>query len=399
MDHHPKNGRSAWIYGAAALSLAVFCSGVAYYIVEDDKKVKRRKAGKKAERAALRTLEQIKTEAESVEKTMRSITVDKNTIHNEDDKAFKHKEYTLAHSNELLLRLMERLDAIRPLVLIIGDDPTIKPNEHEERLAANVRNRKRTIIESIESLFRRLDIVNAQLKEAATAREEIRKEKAAQLEKEKEAERLALEKEEARKKKEREAEEEQAKVAQEEARRRQREEEEEERLAKEALAKELENAVEMLAEKNDKVTESKDNNEGDAKEEQQQSEEEPRNGDDKIQLVVDEGARTPESNDFEHVERVEEEFVEDKTDVDVPQDDIVTGNEQDNLDSSVIQINKDKLEDEAMEKDNTTDEAIQNNDSNDKANGAVTEIEAINTDKPTLKEDLPAEEKASTADN
>jgi hypothetical protein len=238
-----QNNRSIYIYGAAAISLAAVGTGIAYYIIEDDRQVRRRKTARRAERTTLRLLHQIKEEEQTIEAKMNTV---ENTIDDTacDDKAFRLKEYTLAHSNELLLQLMEKLDAIRPLTAIMGAETEADPNDFERSLVTNVKTKKRSVIESIEGLFRRLDIANGQVKKEASRREQVAKEKArlekeeaerkAQEEKE-EAERKAQEereREELRKENERKLREEQEKIAQEESLRRQKEEEEE-RLLKE----------------------------------------------------------------------------------------------------------------------------------------------------------------------
>ncbi|GAN00701.1 PSP1-domain-containing protein [Mucor ambiguus] len=220
-----QNNRAIWLYGAAALSLALAGSGIAYYILEDDKQAKRRRAGRRAERTTLRLLHQIKEEQQAIALDMEKVegNIDDQAC---DDKAFKQKEYTLAHSNELLLRLMEKLDAIRPLTVVMGGETEAEPNEFERNLVSNIKAKKRTVIESIEGLFRRLDVANGKAKKESSRREQVAKEKE-RLEKE-EAERLAREekqREEIRKENERKAKEEQERIAQEEALLRQKEEE------------------------------------------------------------------------------------------------------------------------------------------------------------------------------
>ncbi|KAI8081931.1 uncharacterized protein B0P05DRAFT_538691 [Gilbertella persicaria] len=240
---------TTWIYGAAALSVLALGSGIAYYLVEDDRKVRRRKAGRRAERNTVRVLNQYKQEAEKIESHMQQVEQDiQDTTC--DDKAFKQKEYILAHSNELLLQLMEKIDTVRPLTAIMGTEAD--PNPFERELVAVIKSKKRSVIEYIETLFRRLDVTNGLAKREAERREGVAQEKA-RLEKE-EADRKAEEerqREEARKEKERLAKEEQERIAQEEALR--RKEEEEQRLAQETLAKEMEKEVFKEMAEEDKV--------------------------------------------------------------------------------------------------------------------------------------------------
>lgn len=239
-----QNKQSLLIYGAATAVIAALSIGFVYYIVEDDRKVQRRKTARRAERNTLRLLSQIEQQQGAIASSISSVEP---IIELEcDDKAFKQKEYTLAHSNELLLRLMEQLDAVRPLTLIVGQD--LEPTEFERQLVDKLKNKKRSVIDSINELFRRLDICNERVKKEAAKREEVAKEKA-RLERE-EKERLAREEEERKKAEEEErkrieeekaqqAREEQERVAKEEALRRMREEEEQ--AAQEAISKETDN--------------------------------------------------------------------------------------------------------------------------------------------------------------
>ncbi|KAI8366482.1 hypothetical protein EDC96DRAFT_508245 [Choanephora cucurbitarum] len=252
---------STWVYSAVAISLLVLGTGTAYYLVEDDRRVKRRKAGRRAERETARVLNQYKEEAEKIASDMESVESTIEDTHC-DDKTFKKKEYTLAQSNELLLQLMEKMDAIRPLTAIIGTEA--EPNAFERDLVANIKSKKRTVIEYIEGLFRRLDTANGKAKKEAERREKLAEEKA-KLEKEEaerlakeEAERLAKEEQERIAKEEQEriareeqvrlAKEEQEKVAQEEALR--RKEEEGQRLVQEALVEEMKKEVQKREDAN-----------------------------------------------------------------------------------------------------------------------------------------------------
>lgn len=234
-----QNDRQTIVLGATAISLAILGSGLAYYIIEDDRRARRRKEGRRAERTTLRLLQQIKEQEQTIEASMKTVEDNIEDVSCED-KVFKKKEYTLAHSNELLLQLMEKLDAIRPLTVILGNGESEKePTDFEKNLISHIKSKKRSIIESIEGLFRRLDIANSKAKKEAERREELAKE-LARIQKEEEERKAREEKEleELRKENERKAKEEQERIAQEEGLRRAKEEEE--RLAQEALQKELE---------------------------------------------------------------------------------------------------------------------------------------------------------------
>ncbi|CAO3682871.1 unnamed protein product [Rhizopus stolonifer] len=230
-----QNKQSLIVYGAGVALLAALSTGLAYYVIEDDRKVQRRKTARRAERNASKLLSQISEQRQAIETSIQSIVP---VLELEcDDKAFKQKEFTLAQSNELLLRLMEQLDAIQPLSLVAGE-AVEKPTELEEELADHLKNKKRSVIDAINILFQRLDECNEKLKKEAIKREEAAKEKA-RIEKE-EQERKRIEEEKAQK-----AREEQERVAQEEALRRQKEEEE---LAIEAEQKAREEQEHMAQE-------------------------------------------------------------------------------------------------------------------------------------------------------
>jgi hypothetical protein len=226
-------------------------AGITYYLLEDDRKVKRRKTSRVAERAALRSLNQIRDDELTVESDIKKL--EQNVNDKEcDDKAFKQKEYTLAHANEMLLRLMERLDAIGPLTAVMGER-NLEPNEYENTLISSVKTRKRQIIESIQGLFRRVDVCSEKIKTQAKEREEIAKEKARLEQKENERKaREAEELERVQKEKERLQQEEAERVAKEEAQRRLQEEEEQlvqevsqqvESIVTEEIKHELENQL------------------------------------------------------------------------------------------------------------------------------------------------------------
>ncbi|KAI9264458.1 hypothetical protein BY458DRAFT_514077 [Sporodiniella umbellata] len=233
-----QNKQSLIIYGAAAVLVAALSSGIVYYVIEDDRKVQRRKAARRAERNALKLLNQITEQRQAIEKSIKSIEP---VLEIEcDDKTFQQKEFTLVQCNELLLRLMEQLDAMHPSSLIIPGEA--EPTELEEKLTEHLKTKKRSLVESINELFRCLDVCNETLKKEKAKREEAAKEKA-RFEKQ-EQERLAREAEERKKieeEKAKKAREEQERVAQEEALLRQKEEEEQ--LAREAEQKAKENIM------------------------------------------------------------------------------------------------------------------------------------------------------------
>ncbi|KAI9351931.1 hypothetical protein BD770DRAFT_146195 [Pilaira anomala] len=255
-----QKNKSILIYGVAVISLAILGTSLTYYVLEDDRRAKRRKEARKNEKSTLRTLQQIKEQVEKIESDMKEA---ESTVEDEGctDKEFKRKEYTLAHTNELLLQLMEKLDAIRPLTAILKAEEEKEATEFENELVSNIKQKKRKVIESIESIFSRLDVANAKSKKESARREKIAVEKK-RLEEERirleleEAERKAKEEEEKEKvrlEQEKKAKEEAERVAKEEAERRLREEAEVQK-AKEIEQAELFEKERLKLLENDQVT-------------------------------------------------------------------------------------------------------------------------------------------------
>ena len=115
------------------------------YVVQDDRAVKARKAIRANEKQALTLLHQIKQDHQTISHEL-------DHLDPQDTKL----EYKLAYNNEMLLRLMERLDAIQPRAAILNDrDDT--PTEFEETMIQHLKERKRKLIKSIERDFKRVD--------------------------------------------------------------------------------------------------------------------------------------------------------------------------------------------------------------------------------------------------
>lgn len=57
----------------------------------------------------------------------------------------------------MLLRLMERLDAIQPRAAILNDRVVDTPSDFEETMIQHVKERKRRLIKAIERDFKRVD--------------------------------------------------------------------------------------------------------------------------------------------------------------------------------------------------------------------------------------------------
>lgn len=163
------------LYGLAAALLAALGSGLAYYLVEDDRKVRRKKTAKRAERSTFGLLSgleeetrRIRLEVDSVESSIQADC---------DDKTFEQKKDTLAQASELLLELMAQADAVRPLTLIVGEKD-LEATDFERELANQLKDKKRVVMDAIHELLHRLTVCDEKMKREAEKRKEAREEKA-----------------------------------------------------------------------------------------------------------------------------------------------------------------------------------------------------------------------------
>ncbi|KAI9243152.1 hypothetical protein BDA99DRAFT_530830 [Phascolomyces articulosus] len=151
--------------------IIVSCMGVlflvgatTYYIVLNDRQMKQRKRARASQKQAFHLLQQIKRDQEKIEKDILNTIDIENDHHN-----VKKIEYTLAQCNELLLQLLERIDAIRPKDAIITavqedmDDIERIATPFETELIQQIKDRKRRIIQSIQRDFDRVDQCKQQL--------------------------------------------------------------------------------------------------------------------------------------------------------------------------------------------------------------------------------------------
>ncbi|KAI8082770.1 uncharacterized protein BX664DRAFT_339019 [Halteromyces radiatus] len=158
-----------WIYITVGLTLVASTAFATYHLIEQDRRVKRRKQTKQAERQVLRLIHQIQLDRQTIHNDIEGLTrvllqtaqhttsIDTTT----DDKEWKRRDFILAECNELLLRLLERLDAIRPKSAILGEDiegqGQQEPSALEQAAILDIRNRKKKVIRQIERNFRQLD--------------------------------------------------------------------------------------------------------------------------------------------------------------------------------------------------------------------------------------------------
>ncbi|KAI7865691.1 hypothetical protein BDF14DRAFT_1883279 [Spinellus fusiger] len=142
--------------GIAAVSILLLGS-TSYYIIQQDKKVKRKNSAKVKEHQATRLLRQISSDHQTITVAIQNSSSEIKAAEGIlPEKEYKKVEFSLLHSNELLLRLMERLDAIRPWAVIMEEDEN-QPTEDEEHLIAELKQKKKRIIFKIDRDFQRLD--------------------------------------------------------------------------------------------------------------------------------------------------------------------------------------------------------------------------------------------------
>ena len=134
------------MHKAYLCTLFVAAVGAVWYVVHNDRQVRQRKRTRAGERLALELLQHIKRDQEAVRKELNSVESIRDT---------KKRAYTLAQCNELLLRLLERLVAIRPREAILQNDD--KATAFDEERVQHIKKRKRQIIQSIQKDFDRLD--------------------------------------------------------------------------------------------------------------------------------------------------------------------------------------------------------------------------------------------------
>lgn len=127
-------------------SVCTVLIATAVYVVQEDRAVKARKAVKANEKQALALLHQIKQDHQTISHELDHLDPQDTKI-----------EYKLAYNNEMLLRLMERLDAIQPRVAILNDRVVDTPSDFEETMIQHVKERKRRLIKAIEKDFKRVD--------------------------------------------------------------------------------------------------------------------------------------------------------------------------------------------------------------------------------------------------
>ena len=138
----------------SCMGILAIIGATSYYVIQNDRQMKRRKRARLGQKQAYFLLLQIKRDQQKIQ-------LDLSDSINDEHFDKKKKEYLLAQSNELLLQLLERLDAIRPKDAILltqnEDDEQEMTTPFEEELMQQVKEKKRRIIKSIQDDFDRVD--------------------------------------------------------------------------------------------------------------------------------------------------------------------------------------------------------------------------------------------------
>ncbi|KAL0074123.1 hypothetical protein F4703DRAFT_1373224 [Phycomyces blakesleeanus] len=150
------NSKTLWTSAAATLSLVIL-GGASYYLWKEDQQVKKRNLAKTREKKAASLLREINNDHKmlhaEIDEHYKLMKLAGTSV---PEKEWKTIEFKLSMSNEMLLRLMERLDAIRPLADIMDEDDR-EPTKYEKEIIAEIKQKKRRIISKIERDFKRLD--------------------------------------------------------------------------------------------------------------------------------------------------------------------------------------------------------------------------------------------------
>lgn len=148
----------------SATAATVVAALLVYYLVQNDRATKRRNHTRAQEKALSRSLHQIKSEHDRIVDTeLRDLEsvfspFTKKSPQNEPE-SFKTLDHVksdrrLLFVDDALLRLLERLDGIRPAAILPRDG---EANDMEAELVGKIKKRKRALIDGIQKHLRRVD--------------------------------------------------------------------------------------------------------------------------------------------------------------------------------------------------------------------------------------------------
>ncbi|RUP48757.1 hypothetical protein BC936DRAFT_144053 [Jimgerdemannia flammicorona] len=156
----PPSQTTAIIFSATVATTALCL--LTYYLVQNDKLTKRRNHARAQERALSKSLLKIKSEhnhiveseLQTLESTLSSLTTRSGDAH--------HRR--LLFVDDVLLRLLERLDGIRPASIYAEGEQ--EPTELETELVNKIKRRKRALIDGIQKHLKRVDHLRGVLAQA-----------------------------------------------------------------------------------------------------------------------------------------------------------------------------------------------------------------------------------------
>ncbi|KAI8064433.1 hypothetical protein BC940DRAFT_306239 [Gongronella butleri] len=156
---------SRWSLGSSwhtpvVIAVAVVATAVLVYsVLEQDRHVKANRTTRAAAREALHLIRQVQHEKKAIthEITQLRQVLAQQAAH-VDDKEWTRRDKVLVRCNELLLQLMERLDAVSPRAAIVGEHHHgAKLDAAQEAAIRDLRAKKKKVIREIEQDFLRLD--------------------------------------------------------------------------------------------------------------------------------------------------------------------------------------------------------------------------------------------------
>ncbi|ORX57006.1 hypothetical protein DM01DRAFT_1344721 [Hesseltinella vesiculosa] len=132
---------------------------VVYAIIEQDRQVNLKRITRRAEHEAMEQIRVVHSQHKAIQQDIRALrqllTTDSAPL---EDKEWKRCDYLVVQCNELLTRLLERLDAIRPTASILGETVDISAPIQPLQSAAihQIRKKKKKVIRDIDRDFEEL---------------------------------------------------------------------------------------------------------------------------------------------------------------------------------------------------------------------------------------------------
>jgi len=126
----------------AITTAALAVGGITYYVLDNHQKTIAYNQAKREQRKLLQTLANIEKDIVPVEHKIAAI-----------EEGSCSSEFRVRECNELLLRVLESLDAIKPSDIQCGEHGTPR----EQAMIDKVKHRKRGLVQKVQTYFHRLD--------------------------------------------------------------------------------------------------------------------------------------------------------------------------------------------------------------------------------------------------